>query len=587
MSITKIDFDPDKKSIKDIFEGSIQMVIPRYQRTYSWPTDKVDEFYEDFIVESEKAEDNLAYLGTILFSKDSESNLEVIDGQQRLVTITIFFAAMRDLANNFIATERAKNFASGLQKLIIVESVFGSSFTDDNSEDAVKLKVGSDIEGLFTQLIYNPASKQTTIIPRKAAERNVVNAYNIFYNRVKKSIDHPKISSEAQLTLVIKHVQRILNVEYIDIRVTDKEVAFNLFESHNAKGVALAKTDLIKNYFFGRIKGSEAEKTKIMNEWDNLMDKLADTTSLMPPDRFFNYMIQSYDGYFSSSVLYRRIKPHIEDPSRFFKQLSVNINLMIQLKTAQTGDKVADQSLLGIERMKINQCFIFILSLQRNKEYINPKHYAGIIAAVEHFTYLYSAISKQPTNALERLYSKHALYLQEAANEFKNIKSTKEQFVQKERLGSTLLHKIKADFNQLLPRQSEFADKFAALSYENRLQKQLIRYTFEKIESHNSKGMVALGALFTLDHIVPQSKTNGVAVYNSIGNLVPLSASDNSIQGNRPPLSKLGVYKKNSNFYSMKEVIEVLEDQGVYGKDEIKNRTESLSEHVYQNVFRI
>ena len=52
MTVTTVNFDPDKKRIEDIFEGSQQLVIPRYQRTYSWPKDKAEEFYNDFIEES-------------------------------------------------------------------------------------------------------------------------------------------------------------------------------------------------------------------------------------------------------------------------------------------------------------------------------------------------------------------------------------------------------------------------------------------------------------------------------------------------------------------------------------------------------
>lgn len=584
MTITKVDFDPDKKSIKDIFEGSIQMSIPRYQRTYSWPKDKVEEFYDDFIVDSEKPEDNLSYLGTILFSKDGEGNLEVIDGQQRLVTITIFFAAVRDLSRYFIDTDKSKSFSDGLHKLIVPELTLGNSILDEK-QDSVKLKVGADIEGIFNKIIYHKNKDAISISSHRTAERNVLNAYSTFYVRIKDIIDRPKISSDDQLKLLVRLVQKILNIEYIDIRVVDKEVAYNLFESHNAKGVALAKTDLIKNYYFGRIKGTDEEKNRMMDEWDSMIDSLDDRTKYMLPDRFFNYMVESYEGNFSSSFLYRKIKPYIDDHSAFRKMLRKNIEYMIELKSASTGDKVVDEALYGIEKMKVNQCFIYLLSLRRNKDYFNPKSYQNIVELIENFSYIYSAVSKQPTNALEKVYAKQAKKLQEEVGQLGKA-SDLDQIV-KERFSGKVLHALREDLVAITPAFSVFHSGMSELSYESLPQRAIIRYTFEKIERHHSNDLVKLGSQFTLDHIVAQSKSNGVKNFQSIGNLVPLSSLDNSSLGSSDPHSKLDVYENNSHLYSVEGLIEILHKHEAFGADEIQNRTETLAAYAYKEVFTI
>lgn len=584
MTVTKVDFDPDKKSIKEIFEGSIQMSIPRYQRTYSWPKDKVEEFYDDFIVDSEKAEDNLSYLGTILFSKDSDGNLEVIDGQQRLVTITIFFAAIRDLAWYFIDTDRSKSFSDSLHRLIIPELTLGNSILDE-SRDTVKLRVGADIENIFEKIIYHKTRDALSITPRKTSEKNVLSAYSLFYTRIKTLIDLPKISSDDQLKLLVRIVQKILGIEYIDIRVVDKEIAYNLFESHNAKGIALAKTDLIKNYYFGRIKGSDDEKNRMMDEWDALLENLDLKTKSMLPDRFFNYMVESYEGNFSSSFLYRKIKPYIENPSLFRKMLQSNIEYMIELKSALTGEKSVDEALLGISKMKINQCFIFLLSLRRNKDYFNQKSYQDIVKVVENFSYIYSAVSKQPTNALEKVYARQAKKIQEAVKLLGKPSSL--DSVEKERLGGRTLRALRDELVAITPPFSVFASGLSELSYENIPQRALIRYTFEKIERHHSKGLVDLGGQFTLDHIVPQSKSKGNNKFHSLGNLVPLSSTDNSSLGSSDPHEKLKIYKDNSNLYTIRGLIETLEAQQFFGPEDIEQRTQNLATYAFEHVFKI
>ncbi len=165
MTITTVGFDPDKKRIEDIFSGSLQLVIPRYQRTYSWPKEKSEEFFSDFLEESEKAEDNLAFLGTILFALTADGSLEVIDGQQRLITITIFFAALRDLLVKQITTSQAQIAADHIQKSITINSTFGSSYSSSEN-NKYKLKVGVEIEQIFTEIIYGTTRDIRLVKPR-------------------------------------------------------------------------------------------------------------------------------------------------------------------------------------------------------------------------------------------------------------------------------------------------------------------------------------------------------------------------------------------------------------------------------------
>lgn len=96
---------PEDKTIKDILLSRRQFVIPRFQREYSWDKKNYQEFWEDIIsgieVNNEgKITNNQYFLGTMLFignytdGKDSE--IQVVDGQQRLTTITILFSALSD-----------------------------------------------------------------------------------------------------------------------------------------------------------------------------------------------------------------------------------------------------------------------------------------------------------------------------------------------------------------------------------------------------------------------------------------------------------------------------------------------------------
>ena len=88
-----IEFDAEDKKLKDIF-GDEKYVIPRYQRPYSWTNSEVEDLWSDI------SREDLIFLGSFVFNYENYNKtgfVEVIDGQQRLITLTIFFAVLRDI----------------------------------------------------------------------------------------------------------------------------------------------------------------------------------------------------------------------------------------------------------------------------------------------------------------------------------------------------------------------------------------------------------------------------------------------------------------------------------------------------------
>ena len=105
-------FKPYDLSVKDIFSGDRRYKIPNYQREFSWENENFDDFYNDLIKSSKLSLENTDinienkyFFGTILLlgskeSPNSEVPYEVIDGQQRLTTMTLFFAAIKEIINS-------------------------------------------------------------------------------------------------------------------------------------------------------------------------------------------------------------------------------------------------------------------------------------------------------------------------------------------------------------------------------------------------------------------------------------------------------------------------------------------------------
>ena len=87
-------FDAEDKALSYILNGEEKYKIPRYQRPYSWTTDEVSDLWDDL------NENESVFLGSFVFNYENyekENFVEVIDGQQRLITLTILIAVLRDI----------------------------------------------------------------------------------------------------------------------------------------------------------------------------------------------------------------------------------------------------------------------------------------------------------------------------------------------------------------------------------------------------------------------------------------------------------------------------------------------------------
>ena len=99
-----MDIKPYDKTIRDLLGSKRQFIIPRFQREYSWDKKNYQEFLDDMIgnliINNRKISSSQYFLGTMLFignfTEGTEQEIQVVDGHQRLTTITIMFSALSD-----------------------------------------------------------------------------------------------------------------------------------------------------------------------------------------------------------------------------------------------------------------------------------------------------------------------------------------------------------------------------------------------------------------------------------------------------------------------------------------------------------
>jgi len=239
--------------------------------------------------------------------------------------------------------------------------------------------------------------------------------------------------------------------------------------------------------------------------------------------------------------------------------------------------------------MRVTQCNVFLLSILRNysKLQTNP---IKIIEFIEKFTFQYSLVSKLPGNAIEKIYSKYAIMIEEATRITNDSEVSKE--IQK------IFSAIKTELTERLPSQEMFLESFAQISYINsQPRRMLIKYILGKINRHlqSTQELEINYSDINIEHVLPQkpnedwglSKNDIKGYVHLLGNLTLIDKRINSTAQNYPIKEKINYFNK-STLEVTKNLVRFIEDNDFSWSEEvIEARQRYLGELALNQVWHI
>jgi len=259
-------------------ELNIKYSIPKYQREYSWRRDNWEDLWNDIYGEDES--DEGPFLGSIICVNKSDATapiLEVIDGQQRLTTISLLYSAIYSkLMENPKMNDELKSELINLKYRIVqkkkpTEIKLELSYQNNNFEDYKEILEESGIIG----------AKEGR--PKNIGNRRLYRAYSFFSVKL-EGLDYGKVK---------RLLDKINSSHIIKIEVNTNSDAFNLFESINNRGEPLSPIDLIKNNLL-----STLDKKKTMTiedafeEWKAILDNLTEDPKMQ--ERFLRHFYNAF-----------------------------------------------------------------------------------------------------------------------------------------------------------------------------------------------------------------------------------------------------------------------------------------------------
>lgn len=323
----------DAISIKNLFD--VYYEIPEYQREYSWRLENWENLFND-LNESDKD----YFLGTLICIVDGNIPMQVVDGQQRLTTLSIFrLSIFKKLNDKFtiFASDRAKN-----REFLNLES----SLYDKKNKLQLQSNNKSEYEKLVDKIINN---KNESFDNRL----RIFKAYNYFEEKI----------SDYTIDELFNLLDKINGALVVRIEVKSDQDAFILFESINNRGMPLSPIDLIKNKIFAQLAKNKIGDIEQNNkEWQKVLDSIDDFNDQVRFLRHYYHAFQNDEkigikGYTKAtkSNIIKIYSEHIEKDVKFiFDGLIEKAKIYNQfvhpklLEKNKYREKLIDLQILGI-----------------------------------------------------------------------------------------------------------------------------------------------------------------------------------------------------------------------------------------------
>ncbi len=536
----KADATPLLKFIKDNQKN--QLVIPIYQRVYSWEKEQCKELWDDIIKIGGDDKMDGHFIGSILYVLDgithSDNALLIIDGQQRLTTITLLLTALRD-------------HWSDKRKEIEDHYLINS---DKDGDKKFRLILSESDKDTLLSLIDKDKRK-----PSKPSSKIVEN-FKLFEEWINKNT--------GKLETIFKGLEKLMIV-YIALKKGKYDPQL-IFESMNSKGMELTQTDLIRNYIVmeTEVKKQEGFYNKY---WRAMEEKFEQNETL------FNQFVRHYLTIKTGNIpnikkVYEAFKDYrqkeriaIED---LLKDLQKYCGYFCRIVFKKEADKDLNKALGFL--MDLEMDVIYPLLLELYSDYsdgvLSKADFIPIIALIESYI-CRRAVCNLGTNSLNKVFPSFTKRIQK--NEyFESLKAHFGYLTEKQRF----------------PNNDEFKNRFITINFYKFKKRE---YFFEKLENFDRKERVYTHE-YTTEHIMPQTLTaeewkkdlgeNFKAIHDkylhTIGNLT--LTGYNPEYSNKSFKEKRGMEKGFKN--SPLRLNQSLRDLESFGEEEIKKRANDLAD---------
>ena len=479
-------------TLNKLLNTSRQFIVPIFQRNYSWQKSQYEQLWFDILRASKFKEKQNHFIGSIVYidmgtPAGRPQQLLLIDGQQRLTTISILLCAIKDYVQKF-------NLETKLINLAKIKNQFLYN-SDEIDEDRYKLLLNVQDKETYIKLIDN------TIFTVNKPATNIIKCYEFFYERIEDFIK--------QYGQIDEIYAGIFKLSLVSISLDkDSDNPQMIFESMNSTGKDLSQTDLLRNYLLMDL--TPEKQTRLYKTYWKPMEELFGEDIYKNDVNKFDYFIRDFLTLKSDTGHICKINNVYENFKRYYldnncEKFAVLKDLFTYAKYYACIDLLQENDdelkLYWQEFKKLDSHVVYPFLLKLYDDYscqiLIKEDFKKILQVV--ISYLWRrAICEIPTNSLSKTFA--TLY--QAVDKDDYVNSVIKAFV------------FKSSYKRF-PSDYEVREKLQTKDiYHFRLRK----YLLEALENYYHKEPIDLNtANYTIEHIMPQNIEHNLSWQQMLG----------------------------------------------------------------------
>ena len=525
-------FKTENNTFRKLIGNGLTYCIPRFQRDYSWTDDEWEDLWLDLLGALPGGGEPAHYMGYLVLQSPDDKTFEVIDGQQRLTTLSIIVLAVLKHLQRLV--DSGADADASKQRLDQIRQTYVGYLDPVTLVSRPKLTLNRNNNSYYQDYLV-PLGH----LPQRgfrASEHLLRKAFEWFDRRVGELLKKHAGDEGRRLAQLVEDMSDRLF--FTVITVTDELNAYKVFETLNARGVRLSATDLLKNYLFSvldRQNQNEHELRNLEERWEALVGRLGAESF---PD-FLRVHWNSRRSFARQAELFKTIRAQITTREAVFqllRDMEQDLDTYLALSSPEASDWPTEiKSLAGALRtFNVRQPFPLLLAAKR---IFNASDFEGLLRACVVISMRFNVIGGYSTAEQERTYSAVS-----------------------ERIASgsiTTLGMALAAMPSIYPADPAFRAAFAEKTIRTTQSRnnRVVRYILCALEKHVSGQDYSFTSdSFNVEHVLPQNATDGWAAFTNeeaealvyrLGNMTLLQAGENRDLGAAAYAAKRAAFEQS------------------------------------------
>jgi hypothetical protein len=398
-------FNTKNDTYRKLMGNGLTYKIPPFQRDYSWTETEWENLWIDLLETINPDGEPAHYMGYLVLQSNDDKVFDVIDGQQRLTTISLIILttlkSLQKLIDDQVEPERNKKRLDQLRQTYI------------GYLDPVTLTTRSKL----SLNRNNDDYYQTYLVPLvptlptrgfRASEHLLRKAFTWFEKKIDEYIRRNSELDKGKA--LAQFIDRLSDSLFFTvITVTDELNAYRVFETLNARGVRLSSTDLLKNYLFSVLSKAaehDQELRILEDRWEKIVGRLGSESF----PEFLRVHWNSRHSFVRQSELFKRIRKAVIERQQVFnllREIDEDIDVYLGLTQPETAEwsESCQNSALLLKLFGVRQPFALLMSTHRC---LSIPDFEKLLQVCVVLSFRYNVIGSQTPSEQEQVYNKAA-----------------------------------------------------------------------------------------------------------------------------------------------------------------------------------